>query len=53
MLYLDYKQFENKRIFSNLINQIIKLQTDGITINILNLERKINFVLLNILGDYL
>jgi len=47
---VDYK-FGNKQIFTTLINQIKKLQTDGIIINIGNLKRKINFVLSHILGD--
>jgi len=34
-----------------LINKINKLQINGITINIGNSEEKINFALMNILGD--
>ncbi|EFN60192.1 hypothetical protein EAG_00208, partial [Camponotus floridanus] len=36
-----------------LINEINKLQINGITINIGNSEKKINFALMNILGDNL
>lgn len=48
---VDYNKFGNKQIFATLINQIKKLQTDGIIINIGKLKRKINFVLSHILGD--
>lgn len=50
---IDHLQVGNKQIFANLINQINNLQTNGIIINIGNVKRKINFVLLHILGDNL
>jgi len=49
----DYVQVGNKQIFATLINDINKLQTNGISINIENSERQVNFALLHILGDNL
>jgi len=49
----DYVQVGNKQIFAPLINDINKLQINGITINTGNFEKKVNFALMNILGDNL
>ncbi|XP_076283963.1 uncharacterized protein LOC143210722 [Lasioglossum baleicum] len=49
----DHKQCENKSIFFNIVEQLKELETTGITISIKNTKKKINFVLLHILGDNL
>ena len=49
----DYADLENKQMFSRLIDQITKLQTDGITISVGKVTHKVNFSLLYIAGDNL
>ena len=49
----DYADLGNKQMFSRLIDQITKLQTDGITISVENVTHKVSFALLYIAGDNL
>lgn len=51
--YQDHKVVGNKRIFQHVINIIIDLQENGITISIDGKQQKIFFVLAFIVGDNL
>lgn len=46
-------KLEIDRLLQLFISQINKFQTEGVTINVDNSEKKVNFALLHILGDNL
>lgn len=48
-----HKECGNNLIFSNIIEQIKELETDGIIISTENSTKKVNFALLHIFGDNL
>lgn len=50
---VDYKSIGNKKIFSNIINQMIELEKDGLILNVNNQQRTVYFALLAIIGDNL
>lgn len=49
----DYEQVGNKKIFSNLIQQLANLEKNGIIINIGGDEERVYFALLSLIGDNL
>lgn len=49
----DRTTYGNKRIFQNLINDLIYLETTGLSVNINDKMEKVYFVLLLVLGDNL
>ncbi|XP_029677083.1 uncharacterized protein LOC115243919 [Formica exsecta] len=49
----DHKECGNNLIFSNIVEQIKELETDGIIISTENSTEKVNFALLHIFGDNL
>ncbi|XP_076664404.1 uncharacterized protein LOC143366869 [Andrena cerasifolii] len=51
--YKDHKTFGNSKMFTCIIKEIIDLQNTGIVINIDGNEKKIFFILTNIIGDNL
>lgn len=51
--YLDHKYLGNKRLFHNIIQQLLDLYRNGITINVNNKEYRVYFQLAYITGDNL
>ncbi|XP_071568106.1 uncharacterized protein [Temnothorax nylanderi] len=51
--YMDHKALRNKKMFAHVINQINKLNTNGISINVEGKTKQVYFILSRILGDNL
>lgn len=47
----DHTTFSNKKIFSKIINQIVDLEKNGITIDLCSEQKTVYFALLLVLGD--